>query len=104
MYKIGVLGDRESILGFKALGADVFSAIDAQEARQVLRRLAGGGYAVIFITEHLAIDLVSEIESYKDSAVPAVIIIPGKEGGLGIGMTNLKNAVERAVGINILNL
>jgi len=104
MYKIGVLGDRESILGFKALGLDIFTADDASEARPVLRRLAGEGYAVIYITEKLAVGMEDDIETFKDSAIPAVIIIPGKEGQLGIGMMNLKNAVERAVGINILNL
>ena len=104
MYKIGVLGDRDSILGFKALGVDVFTAGDAQEARPVLRRLAEEEYAVIYITENLAVDMEKEIESFKDSVIPAVIIIPGKDGQLGIGMMNLKNAVERAVGINILNL
>ncbi|MBQ5955335.1 MAG: V-type ATP synthase subunit F, partial [Firmicutes bacterium] len=28
MYKIGVIGDRESILGFKAVGLDVFPIDD----------------------------------------------------------------------------
>ena len=31
-----------------------------------------------------------------------VILIPGKEGSLGLGMANIKKSVERAVGADIL--
>ena len=39
MYKIGVIGDRESILGFKAVGLDVFPVDDPDEARKILKRI-----------------------------------------------------------------
>ena len=38
MYKIGVIGDRESVLGFQAVGLDVFPAGDAEEAKKTLKR------------------------------------------------------------------
>ena len=38
----------------------------------------------------------------KDQVTPAIILIPGKEGPLGIGMKNITSAVERAVGADIL--
>jgi V/A-type H+-transporting ATPase subunit F len=103
MYKIGVLGDRDSILGFKALGIEIFIADNANDAKPVLNRLAKENYAVIYVTEHLAAGMEAEIESYKDSVVPAVIIIPGKDGLMGLGMSGLSKAVERAVGANILH-
>lgn len=34
MYKIAVLGDRDSVLGFRALGLDVFFADDAETGRK----------------------------------------------------------------------
>ena len=43
-----------------------------------------------------------EIARYQDALTPAIILIPGKEGSLGIGMANIKTAVERAVGADIL--
>ena len=43
-----------------------------------------------------------EIDRYKDRLTPAVILIPGKEGSLGIGMNSVTTAVERAVGADIL--
>ena len=87
-YKIAVLGDKDSVLGFKALGLDVFPAESAEEAKRTLHALAKENYAVVYLTEGYA--------------TPAIILIPGKDGSLGIGMANVKRAVERAVGADIL--
>lgn len=102
MYKIAVLGDKDSVLGFRALGLDVFAADSAEQARPILHRLAREGYAIIYLTEQLATGLGAEMARYKDELTPAIILIPGKEGSLGIGMESIKTAVERAVGADIL--
>ena len=102
MYKIGVIGDRESILGFKAVGLDVFPTDDPEEARRILKRIAKEDFAIIYITEQLYQHLLKEADAYTDSRLPAVIPIPGKDGTLGIGMTSVKKSVERAVGADIL--
>ena len=102
MYKIAVMGDRDSVLGFRALGLDVFFTEDTDGARRTLHRLAGENYAVIYLTEQLAAGLGAEMARYKDELTPAIILVPGKEGSLGIGMANIKTAVERAVGADIL--
>ena len=101
-YRIAVLGDRESVLGFKALGLDVFPAESVEEARSTLHRLAKENYAVVYLTEQLAQYMTDDLGRYKDELTPAVILIPGKEGSLGIGMANVKKSVERAVGAYIL--
>ncbi len=102
MYKIAVMGDRDSILGFGALGLDVFPSEDPQEARHILHKLAREDYAIIYMTEQLASQLPGEIARYQDSVTPAIILIPGKGGSLGIGTDALQSAVERAVGADIL--
>ena len=101
-YRIAVLGDRDSVLGFKALGLDVYPAETAEEARPILHRLAREDTAILYLTEQLAAQLQPEIARYQDALTPAIILIPGKEGSLGIGMANIKTAVERAVGADIL--
>ena len=101
-YKIAVLGDKDSVLGFKALGLDVFPAETAEEARRILHTLAKEDYAVIYLTEQYAAGMQADVDRYKDELTPAVILIPGKDGSLGIGMANVKSAVERAVGADIL--
>ena len=40
--------------------------------------------------------------AYKDELRPAIILIPGREGSLGIGRDNIQRAIERAVGADIL--
>lgn len=102
MDRIAVLGDTESVLGFRALGFDVFPADTAEAARPILHRLAREQYPIVYLTEQLAVGLRYEIARYQAQATPAIILIPGKEGSLGIGMDGIKTAVERAVGSDIL--
>ncbi len=102
MYKIAVLGDKDSVLGFKALGLDTFPVESLEQAKQTLHDLAKENYAVVYLTEQLGVNMEAELARYKDELTPAIILIPGKEGSLGIGMANVKSAVERAVGADIL--
>ena len=53
-YKIAAVGDRDSVLGFKALGLDMFPAGDAEEAKALLHRLAKENYAIVYLTEGFA--------------------------------------------------
>ena len=101
MYKIAVLGDRDSVLGFKALGLDTYFVETTDEARHTLHWLAKEDYAIIYVTEQLAANLSADIARYKTEVTPAVILIPGKTGSLGIGAQALQSAVERAVGADI---
>ncbi len=104
MYKIGVLGGRQTVLGFTAFGLDVFPVDNADEARHTLRRITSGEseYAILYLEENLAAELSHEIDRFKDSPTPAIILIPGRDGTLGLGQSALRSAVERAVGSNIL--
>ncbi len=101
LYKIAALGDKDSVLGFKALGLDVVPVDSVEEARTSIHRMAKEDYAVIYITEQLAVQLEAELTRYKDSLTPAIILIPGKEGSLGIGMSKITENVIRAVGADI---
>ena len=89
-------------MGFRALGLDTYPVTSVDEAREKVRELAKTNCAVIYLTEQLAKDMEDVISRYKDEIRPAIILIPGKEGSLGIGMANVKTAVERAVGADIL--
>ena len=90
--------------GAKPLFADqlLWDILDLEEAKAALRRLARENYAIVYLTEGYAKDMAPEIARYKDALTPAVILIPGREGSLGIGMDAVKTAVERAVGADIL--
>lgn len=102
MYKIAVLGDRDSIYGFAALGLETFPVSDTDTAAKTLKRLAEGQYAVIYVTEALEAVLEKEIDQYRSSTIPAIIPIPGVSGNTGMGMRNVRKSVERAVGSDII--
>lgn len=102
MYKIAVIGDFESVLGFKALGLDVFPTEAAPDAVQLLQKLKNDEYGVIYITEQLAQHMGDALARYKDDPLPAIILIPGKGGSLGIGIASIKDSIERAVGADII--
>ena len=48
------------------------------------------------------LNMTGEIDKFKDSPTPAIILIPGRDGTIGLGLSALNAAVERAVGTNIL--
>ena len=103
MYKIGIIGERSSVLCFMALGFTVCEADTPAAAAPLLHELAGTGeYAAIFITEALAAALVDDIARYKDAPLPAITVIPGAVGSAGYGMAAVRDAVIRAVGADIL--
>lgn len=103
MYKMAVLGDRESICGFACLGVETAVVYNEAEAKAQLSRLVSENYAVIYITEYFAEKLKDEISLLENEVTPAVILIPGVKGNTGKGMENIGKAVERAVGSLILD-
>lgn len=100
--RMGVIGDRDSILAFKALGMEVFDAQNGIQAGQMLRRLIKEDFAVVLITEQLAEENAELIRKYKPLAYPAIIPIPGIYGTNGFGMEGIKQDVEKAIGADIL--
>jgi len=106
MYKIAVMGGSDSVVAFKALGLDVFPVDNASAAKKTLQTLTkqteDGEYAIIYIEETVAAGILAEIAKYKNKLSPAIILIPGRDGPVGLGQNALKEAVEKAVGSDIL--
>jgi len=107
---IAVIGDTESIKGFKAAGIrtvciDKTAGVDSRAATAAaIEKLALEKCLVIFITEQ-ALEGVEDIpDSYKDHSNIAIIPIPGRYGTTGAGMRILNKNVERALGANILGV
>lgn len=101
-YNIGVIGDRDSVLPFKLFGFDVVYAVSAKQVRETIESMANNSFGVIFITEDASELVIETIEHYKNEVTPAIILIPSHDGTKGIGLKEIQNNVERAVGQNIL--
>ncbi|MBE6713923.1 MAG: V-type ATP synthase subunit F [Ruminococcaceae bacterium] len=100
MYKIGVIGDAKKVLCFMAAGFCVYEAKDPTEGARMLKKAKNDGCAVIYVYPDLAAEMAEDIKKYADSTIPAIIPLPQKGGGYGI--TQLRGAVERAVGADII--
>lgn len=101
MYKIGIVGDRDSVLGFMSLGFGVFEAENAQIASKYIDKLAREDYAVIFITQSYAKELSEHIAKYASRPLPAIMPIPDRTGS-EYGESIIKDAVIRAIGADVL--
>lgn len=102
MYKIGIMGDHDTVMVFKSIGIDTYPVTEEKEARLTLVKLVRDNYGVIFITEPVAANMMDLIDEYEEALVPSIILIPTSEGSLGIGMKRINDSVEKAIGVNIL--
>lgn len=89
-------------MGFRALGLETYPVSSVEAARETVHRLARENCAVIYLVEQYASQMQDVLDRYKDEIRPAIILIPGKSGSLGIGRDNLQRSIERAVGADIL--
>lgn len=101
MYKIGIIGDKQSVQGFKAVGLNVYDCTSKEEAKNILHNIAKD-HAIIYVVEDLYDQVKETIYEYSDERLPSIVPIPGMKGSLGIGLSNIKKAVEKAVGADIL--
>ncbi len=104
MSKIAIMGERDSITGFAALGLTVCPVESAQEAKRTLRELAKeeSDCSIVYVTEQCAAGIMGEIERYKNRVSPAVILVPGRDGALGYGKKAMSDAIEKAIGSDII--
>ena len=86
---IAIIGDKKSILPFKAFGISTFEAKNEAEAQKILDSIRE--YEVVFITEELI----------KTEPPSNVTVIPGRKGSLGYGKLILKNIIKRATGTEV---
>jgi V/A-type H+-transporting ATPase subunit F len=100
--KIAVIGDRDSIMVFQALGFKTVYADKEEEIQKVIHRLAREDTAIIYITERAAALAEDAVSQYKTRAFPAIIPIPDRFGSQGIGMKGIQDNIEKAIGADIL--
>lgn len=98
---IAVIGDKDSVLAFKAIGISAYAVTEVQEARETLKTLARN-YKVIFIIDELAIRLEDLLARYKARPYPTIIPLPSSKGSNGYGMQGIHKDVEKAIGTDIL--
>lgn len=102
MSKIAMIGDRDSIWPFRAFGVSLYFLRNIDEAKDVLRRALTKDHAIIFVTEEVFKACREEINKVQDRPTPAITVLPNLRGSQGVGMEEIKEAVRKAIGAEIL--
>ena len=87
--RMGVVGERDAVLAFKAVGMRVIPVQTPAETTAALHKLSTEG-------------VPEALEKYKTMPGTAVIPIPGSRGSNGLGMSRVRANVEKAIGADIL--
>ena len=100
--QVGVVGEREAVLAFRALNMRVIAAEDAESVEHAIQKLVHEGIPVIFVTER-ALTLAKDLaRHYQGDPAVSIIPIPGARGTDGTGMRHVKANIEKAIGADIL--
>lgn len=83
---IAVVGDKKTMLPFKAFGVSTFEAKSPAEAEELLASITQ--FEVVFVMEELV----------EGKLPPNVTLIPGIKGNIGRGERILKDIIRRATG------
>ena len=100
--RIGIVGDADSILAFKAIGVETFGVSDADEAKEYIKEMARKDFKVIFVTENYAEKLEEFLEKFRSRPFPSIIPVPSAKGSTGYGMEGVRKDMEKAIGADIL--
>ena len=111
-YKVAIIGPKDIISGFKALGVVPFNAHTGEEALVILKKIKKDIdenktdtdlYATVLIIENIMEEIPKDDkERLSHGALPAILALPGLEGSQGAGVAKLKSLAERAIGSDIL--
>jgi V/A-type H+-transporting ATPase subunit F len=100
--RIGVVGEEDAILAFKAIGAVAVPAVTADEVTSALFKLSQDQVPVIFITEQAARMMPEALERYETTPDMAIIPIPGIMGTDGYGEARVRGNIIKAIGADII--
>ena len=99
--KIAVIGSKDSVLVFKAVGCDVFG-VDSEHKTRVALNKAISQYKMILITDDYAKYVKDIISDTKTTAYPVVLVIPSGTRKSNYALNKINEDVEKALGVNIL--
>jgi V/A-type H+-transporting ATPase subunit F len=108
-FEIAIIGPKDAIIGFSALGVVPFEAYNAEETLEALRKIKSeknsqdiARFAIVLVAEDLIVLIPKdEYKKLTKDALPAIISVPGISGTIGFGEEKIRRMVEQAVGSDI---
>ena len=101
--KIAVIGDRDTVTGFRMVGVNEWFTPKSPEETQerLLEYFRDPHMGLIIITEALAQQVEGTINQLSGAPIPVIMLIPDRFGSTGAYEAVLKEMIRRAVGIEI---
>ncbi|MBN1496031.1 MAG: hypothetical protein JXA07_04625 [Spirochaetes bacterium] len=97
---LAVVGHRDDVIPFGALGARVIIAGEIEAARRAVRDCADKGVPVILVSDDLLKEMEDIIDRYASSTLPAISALPGPGGDTPVSGERLKRLVKKAIGLD----
>lgn len=103
-HKIAAVGEEDIVLGFKALGIEIYPVDDPEATVAVVSQLMNSpDYGIVFVSESLAEKVEALRLEIGSRPLPSLVYIPGSKGSQGFAMQRIRKIIERAVGADILS-
>lgn len=103
MSKAVAIGEKHLILGFKAVGFEVVFLEDGARLMQMLVDISSDpDIGLVLVTESLADKNAKAIQEFRQRCHTVLTIIPTHEGSRHISFQEIRQSVERSMGVDIL--
>jgi V/A-type H+-transporting ATPase subunit F len=101
--KIGVVGDFDTVTGFRLAGVkETYDVEEPEAAVEALKKLMKEDIGVIIITERLADQIRDETEELiEEKTLPIIVEIPDKKGPIEGKADPIMALIKKAVGVEI---
>ena len=97
--RLSVIGDEDTVVGFRFAGVEGTVVRDTEEASRALARAVERDEGLVIIPQQVAEMIRQDIDRLRfGAALPLIVEIPGPEGPGG-GLPSLFRLIRQAVGV-----
>jgi len=100
-HNIAVIGDKDFISGFKALGCRLYPVDEKMDVRLAFHQAIEADSSFIFILESYALKIMDLLPQYQEKSHPLIIPLPDFRQDLSYTEDLLSQFTIRAVGKDI---
>ena len=102
--RIAAIGPKDFVMPFGAIGAATFPVENDAQALEQAQAMLKENFAVILLHEALAPTLAPIFEKLQEQPTPCIVALPFIEPSSGQAVQQLRTALKRATGTDILEV
>ena len=101
-YEICVIGNETLLFPFLQFGFKTYTPPSENALREYLQEAADKNYGIVYIEDSYCFMVGDILEKYRDSLTPIFVPIGENESGDSFSKRQVKEMMEKAVGMNII--